>query len=446
MPSQQLYAVNTTTSIEDNLLAPVKDPLWFLAMQWRTGEFEAENGGTPARVEVSAVEHPLVDITRGGRRADLDLDAPLEHQIEREEDDGTSPAWRSAALAYDVEVATARQRLRAADYPGDRLDWYHFDLVEARPSQEHDGPRETTRELLPTTLRVRGAPDPRWWRFETADDEPIAPVDPEPNVLSTLLPEFVFIDGNNWYVIPLPQRAGTVREVTGVRVTDTFGIETSLGPAITSWRRGAWGVFVLAGDDDAVAEADGRLLFVPNVALDVLHNDDVEEVRFVRDEEANLVWAHERLYLDADGRPVHNGDAPRHDGDDEADHAEAGGDEADRGEVGPRYVLADAVPPWWVPYVPRFRRPDDATDGEIYLRRARTVEDVDAGPQHQTRIVAESWRLDEHEVPRTGARVRRIRRYARGSDGEGYHWVGRSRQTGQRTAHPERRYDYLEGS
>ena len=435
---QQLYGVNTTTTIGDNLLAPIKDPLWFLAMQWRTGEFEAENGGTPTGVKVRSVEHPLAGLDRGEGTVALDLGRPLEHEIEREDPDaGTSQAWRSAALAYGFEVTTDQHRLRAEDYPGDDLDWYHFDVVgdgEGSPATQVD-----TQYLLATSLRVRGTPDPRWWRFETANDEPLSPVDPEPNVLSTLLPEFSFIDGNNWFMVPLAQQAGSVREVTEVAVTDTFGVTTQIGPAITSWRRGAWGVFVLAGDDDAVGDSDGRLLFVPNIALDVLHNDDIEEVRFIRDEESNLVWAYERLYRDADGQPVRNGDDPS--GARGASDADA---RAPSDQSGRRFVLADPVPAWWIPYVPRFLQPGAADDGEIYLRRARTVEDTSGGPQHRSRIVDESWRIDEHEVPRTGVRVRRVRRYARGSDGEGYHWIGRSKQTGQRTAHPQRRYDYLD--
>ena len=429
--TQQLYGVNTTTSVEDNLLAPVKDPLWFLAMQWRTGEFEAENGGVAAELEVRSIEHRLERIVRGGEATELDLDVPLEHAVEEEDDDGTSPAWRSAALAYGFDAVADGKTLRVHDYPGHGLDWYHFDVVG---TAEDVAEEAVTRHLLPTTMRVHGAPDPRWWRFESSGDEPIAPVDPEPNVLSTLLPEFVFIDGNNWYLVPVVQQAGTIREVVHVRVTDTFGVTTELGPAITTWKRGAWGVFVLAGEDDAVADSDGRLLYVPNIALDVLHNDDIEEVRFVRDEEANLVWAYERLYLDDDGDPVHNGDDR---------HGRTSGGDTPGDDDGPRFVLADPVPPWWIPYVPRYLQPHDATDGEIYLRRGRTDEEQ-AGPQHRTQIVRESWRLDEHEVPRTGVRVRRIRRSASGGDGRTYHWTGRSKQTGQRTAHPARRYDYLD--
>ena len=68
--------------------------------------------------------------------------------------------------------------------------------------------------MVPTQLTFRGAPHSRWWRFEEGDAYFDSPHDPEPNVLSMLLPEFFFIDINNWYLAPLLQTAGTIREIT----------------------------------------------------------------------------------------------------------------------------------------------------------------------------------------------------------------------------------------
>jgi len=109
----------------------------------------------------------------------------------------------------------------------------------------------------------------------------------------------------------------------------------------------------------------------------------------------------------------------------------------------PRYVLRSEVPGYFIPYVPRFLRLT-ATSGETYLRRGRTIEAVDNGPQFRGRIVAESWRLNEAEIPRSGVRVRRTHRYARGSDGKGYFWIGRDKQTAPRSVAPGLRFDYLE--
>ena len=426
-PSQQLYGVNTTVNIADNLMARVKDPLWFLAMQWRTGEFEAENGGRVAHIQISGSEHDLVSVTRGGTSQPIDLDHPLEAVVESEDDLG-SPAWRSAALEYSFGAATKGHDLVASEYTGSHLDWYHFDLDGVR---DVTADRTVTADILPAKARIQGTPHTRWWRFEQSRDALGGTADPEPNVLSTLLPEFSMIDADNWFVVPLRQRAGTIRELTAVTVVDSFGIKTSLGPAIESWGPTAWGTFVLDAERAAPNSADGRLHFVPNIALEVLHNDEVEEVRFLRDEESNVVWAYERLVHTPEGERIYHGDAGAGRG--------GGGNGA---AVGERFVLADDVPVGWIPYVARQLQPSSGADGEIYLRRARAQEDpVAARPR--SRVVGESWRLDEHEIPRTGIRVRRIRRFARGSDGSELFWIGRQKDAALRTAGPMLRSDYL---
>lgn len=109
----------------------------------------------------------------------------------------------------------------------------------------------------------------------------------------TLLPEFVVIDSNNWYLVPLKQTAGTVREIVSLSVVDGFGVVTEIGPS----DREDWQMFSLSpaandassdGGATSSVPSTGVLLFVPNIALDVLDNDELEEIRFLRDEDANL--------------------------------------------------------------------------------------------------------------------------------------------------------------
>jgi hypothetical protein len=58
--------------------------------------------------------------------------------------------------------------------------------------------------------------------------------------------------------------------------------------------------------------------------------------------------------------------------------------------------------------------------------------------------VSELVTFNEEEIPRSWLRVRRIARYARGSDGMQHFWVGRLKESGQRTALPGLRFDYVE--
>lgn len=429
--AQQLIAYNTSANIADALAVRIKDPLWFLARQWQTGEFEAENGGRAAVLSITATELPIDTIDRGEVLENVPLDSPLDFSVEREDDGGASPVWNSASLEYSFDASGDGTKLVAREYAGRNLDWYHFD-VAARTAPANPPVAVETR-IVPTIMNFRGAPHPRWWRFEDGDAYFDSPVDPEPNVLSMLLPEFFFIDINNWYLAPLLQTAGTIRQITNLEVVDSFGVTTAVGPS-TGTGDPAWAMFSLAPNGEgAPNDGGGAFLYVPNIATDVLDNEDVEDVLFTRDEEANLVWANERLITLGDGTIVRNGDtsapsAPPLPTDDER----------------PRFRLRSEVPGYFIPYVPRFLALSP-TSGETYLRRARSVEASSlAAPQFRSRIVAESWRLDEAEVPRAGVRVRRTRRFARGSDGEGYFWIGRHKQTAQRSASPNLRFDYLD--
>lgn len=426
MPSQQLYATNVSVNIGEALEARIKDPLWFLARQWQTGEFEAENGGSLAAAYLTSREYALASMTRGGTTQAIPLDAPLDALVEAEVAAGDSPAWSSEALAYSFGVATAAHQLQASDYFGKGLDWFQFDL--AGVSVPATLPPTTERRVVPAALQFRGMPHPKWWRFEDGDADFERPADPEPNILSTLLPEFVVIDSDNWYLVPLKQTAGTIREIVSVNVVDGFGVVTEIGPS----DRDGWQMFSLSSS--AGAASTGSLLFVPNIALDVLDNDELEEIVILRDEDANLVWAVERRYIGPDGEAVLNGDRTETPAD----------PNPPAGDGHPRYRFRAALPRHWIPYVPR---KIDATDGDTYLRRGRTDETATRlAPQHHTKVIAESWRLREEEIPRSGLRVRRLRRFARGSDGVGVPWVARSREAAPRLPTPGLSFDFLETS
>src|SRR5215472_9285859 len=116
MPSQQLYATNVSVNIGEALEARIKDPLWFLARQWQTGEFEAENGGSLAAAYLTSREHALTSVIRGGAPQPIPLDTPLDALVEAELASGDSPAWSSEALAYSFDIETPAHQLRASDY------------------------------------------------------------------------------------------------------------------------------------------------------------------------------------------------------------------------------------------------------------------------------------------------------------------------------------------
>jgi hypothetical protein len=424
--AQQLLGTDASVHLTEALGARVKDPLWFLARQWQSGEFEAEHGGRPAAIRYDSRVDPFQEVEIGSAKVPLTGAEPLEALVEAEGPGTTAPAWESTELDYGFGLSSRARRFAATEYAGRALDWFHFDQTRV---QAATGLEQPTVEMVPNQMSFRGAPYPRWWRFEDGDENFDHAADTEPNVLSMLLPEFFYVDINNWYVIPAPMPAGSLREITKLVVADSFGVVTSLGPATSP----DWRVFAL-GARTGGPQATAGVMMAPNIAVDVVENDLLEDVRFIRDEGANLVWAFEQLYHTPSGERVTN-----------ADGVPRGAPTARSPDTAGAFRLASETLSAWIPYVPRQVPVHGGPGREVRLRRGRTVETATAvDPQYKSVIVAESKYLNEEEIPKTGLRVRRVRRYARGSDGKPWFWVGRSRESGRSSGTPGLRFDYLD--
>jgi hypothetical protein len=431
--SQQLHAISTSADIREALEARVKDPLWFLARQWQTGEFEAENGGRPALITTETEEFVFQSVELGGETVAIDADAPLDALVEAEDTQGDASAWNAEALEYEFDLKARGHEFEASEYDGRTLDWHDFRLKRAIRTRTPQGAIKTE-TMVPNQLTFPGAPDPRWWALEEGDAYFDSPSDPEPNSLSLLLPEFTFVDINNWYVIPAPMTSGAVRKVRSVTVVDSFGVTTSLDPVVDNETDADWALYAIDGAAKNPTGLDGSFLMAPNIALQVVENDEVEEVRFIRDESVNLVWAWERQIVDENGNTVATNQ----------DRPEAPDDEHDRSAL-PEFKLKSPTSRAWIPYVPRHTATTSALDGDINLRRARTDENASsAQPQYRSKLVAEAKYLSEEQVPLSPLRVRRVHRYARGADGTAHFWVGRDREISTRTARPGLRFDYLD--
>jgi hypothetical protein len=85
------------------LEARVHDPLWLLGRQWQSGEFKADDAGSPIGVRVSGVTRPITawrpgdDPAAAGRT--LPPDRPLDPLVEREAPTARGPGLRQRAEA-----------------------------------------------------------------------------------------------------------------------------------------------------------------------------------------------------------------------------------------------------------------------------------------------------------------------------------------------------------
>ena len=373
-------------------------------------------------------------------------------------DVGSSPpAWRSGNLEYAFRIeGRAAQKdlvLAAEEYHGGRLDWYAVDRVDEAGSGE-DRPDSTRRTrdrlvLLPTPLRFRGMPAARFWEFEDGEVFFGALPDGPADLARAAVATYGTVYGDDWLVVPLRVPVGTLAQVTELEVLDDFGDVTTIPPAAVvdsddRTERRAFQFFEQSGDPGPAAGlAPG--LFVPASVEVADAGHPLEDVRFSRDEGANLAWAAEERIESVAGRPVdlaaRLAQAMTGRSGSSSDDGSGGGGQAGReGEW--RLRLSTDVPDHWVPPVPV--RVDG---GGPAFQRGR----VPVGPGERTRgargrVLEPERRLlvRDAEIPSVGLRV--VRRYqsARGPDGALYVWVGRRKGPGRPQGESDLRFDVLE--
>lgn len=313
-PAQHGQPPKPIASIAEGIRARVRDPLWLLARQWQMGEFEAANAGSTCRVEVTQrCEH--VDRVRmtGAHGPIANPDVSLEATIEsangtRQLGAGDAPAaqahgaWDGKALHYRFQLhgtgwlrrtklggASLVGGARDVQYHGERLDWYDFGLAA-----EHIGGDAQTTTVFPARARFRGLPGRRWWELEDEHVDLSALELTEPNPLALLLLEFGLIQGEDWFVIPLRQRVGTVRKIEKLVAFDAFGRRTEIPPHTQRGTRDdAFHMFGMPCQrwSGWRSEITSRYLYLPNATTRTAHATMLTGVVFQRDEVANLVWA-----------------------------------------------------------------------------------------------------------------------------------------------------------
>jgi hypothetical protein len=351
------------------------------------------------------------------------------------------PAWDPVRLAHALDVIgvapTGGTAVLSADPGGDGdFDWDAFDLRTA-PASGLEPPlppvTTTTTSVIPTTVRFRGMPNARWWSFETGTVD-FGEIKPEKRDLARLiLMDFVLIHGNDWFLIPVEQRVGSLCRIDSLVVRDVFGGQTLVeradaAPAPPGAR---WTMFSTAIEGSADQVAD-FLVVPPSAATALQPGTAVEEVRFLRDELANMAWAIEHSTPNALGEAWSG-----HERDQRLRAAEPPPAPAAPDASPLRYRLQTRVPEHWLPLLPIAV---DALRGEIALELGAMLRPVPGGaPQpvlpvgrllRPTRLGGAAYRIREEEVPRAGTRISRVVCRARWHDGSTHVWVQRLRVIG----------------
>ncbi len=359
--------------------------------------------------------------------------------------DADAPAWRAERLEYDLDVQARAANGDVATFDAEpssdgTFDWYAFDLTARRAAQEGDGPAAviaTTFSVMPTHVRFRGMPNFRWWDFESGLTD-FGAVEPEVRDLARLLViDFMTVAANDWFVAPLTMPVGSLCEVDTLIVHDVFGGRTVVPRAndLSGDPSRRWAMFASASS----AGDAPFFLMPPAAATAVLQGDSIEEVRFLRDEMANMVWAIEHKLQGGTGEGLAGHDRAVASGGIDSTPVQTGGPQL-------RYQLETLVPEHWIPMLPVAI---DPVQGDIALERGVVVRARPDGtiftlpPRgrvlNPTGVVP--YRVREEEVTRAGTRITRVICRTRWLGGETYVWIARRKSAGSGEGSSGLKYD-----
>jgi hypothetical protein len=371
-------------------------------------------------------------------------------------------AWQPAHLEHRFSVTTAGDEqtvLSADEYPGGRLDWYSFDADREQAARSL-APPETGLSFIPAPVRFHGMPNVRWWEFEDRLVGFGLTTASKTDLVKMLLAEFGLVFANDWFMVPFAAPAGSLIEMVGIRVTDNFGRHSLVEPTVSRHAQlglhGRWSIWSLtrhAAAQDAIP-VDPRLFLAPALPRSI-ESPPIDEVLFLRDEGANLVWAVEHVIPDpmgggrdgrAAGQLLRDVLLPR-------PPAAPGGPVESSSPQGPddlpvSYQLMNRVPENWIPFVavqlagettarvllqgamPRIPAiaPRTTSGGDLILAHNAVLP---RGRILSQRPVAEANVIYEEEILRGGALVRRTVQQTRWHGGTVATWCGRTRRTGR---------------
>jgi hypothetical protein len=358
--------------------------------------------------------------------------------------DSDPAGWVPKTLTYDVNVSSATPSGGTATLPvaldalGD-AQWSSFDVGAVAAG----GGATTIKNAVAVPVRVRfpGMPSLRFWDFESSEVA-FPSVHPELRDLVKLLAlDFMLVHGQDWFVIPLAQKVGTLSRIDSLKVTDVFGRVTAISradtgataPGLTRWT-------AFTNTVPPAGTSPGTLgdfyLATPSAASGVQGTRVLEQVRFARDEMANMAFAIELLTPDSIGQARRGGERAA-----AVDVAFPVTPPKSDDTTSPLQYLVESNLP--AHYVPLVGVPIDNTSPAIILEKAAHVRSQVVGNTTTYPVVTPAskimkptpapqptYQIVEEEVPRSGMTVERVVHRARWIDGSTHLWIARRRRLG----------------
>ena len=366
-------------------------------------------------------------------------------------------AWLPDRLEYQFECSTPQRTgekvFTAEEYYHGHLDWYNFDIDKSRdvlgePATIPEPPKSVTLTMLPMQATFNGMPNSRWWAFEDSRTN-FGDVKPDTTDLAKLLLiEFGLIFANDWFQVPFTVPAGSVVGIQGLAVTNVFGERIWIDAAgrgdDDDWQR--WAMFLVSIKGKGHEPADLSLM-IPPAAQHVLESRPREQIMFLRDEMANMVWGVEETIMLPSDEPKRGYEAAR---ETRTFYEQEAARRLGAPPVPPppaegakvRYRVMTSVPENWIPMIPVHV---DLDNRETQLQRAGMLRIIDGDPAVPAKVsprtsllrpgldtlVPAPYFLHEEEVPRAGVRVMEKFQRTRWRDGRAWLWLGVRKQTGR---------------
>jgi hypothetical protein len=198
--------------------------------------------------------------------------------------------------------------------------------------------------------------------------------------------------------------------------------------------------------------ASEDLLILPTIPK-LLEGKPLEDVRMIRHEMDNMVWALESTVTLADGQPRRGKEAARELRSRYTNFL--GGPIEEVARKAARYRVVNSVPECWIPFVPVRA---EGSDREIKLQRAAMPRLIPGDPNPPQKVEprsglirhgldqapAQIYCIFENEVGRAGIQVRQSFQRTRWYDGRVYTWLGIRKSTGRGEGNRGLAFDYLE--
>lgn len=400
------------------------------------------------------------------------------------EGDAADSSWQRERMEYAFALKAGSLALKAEEYTDGHFDWDDMRVSALVPDAAPFEQEFAVETRHPSPVIYPGMPAERYWEFEDGSVNFAGAEAGVTDLLRMTVSEFALTFGNDWFLVPVRLPVGWLYQVARVQITDSFGIVSEPAP-IRNPNGTRWTLYEVTAEGSLRSRVQHTML-LPDSVVNVQEGVVLEETLLARDEMANLAWAIEQRVQGASGEPIDRSLEARGLSFQQQIHFDT---QPDSPQV--VYRLATPVPANWIPLLP-VRDPVLNLADPLTIRLARAgmkrfypeasvevlgaadedyeafLDHLDAEDTFITRLAIDEnlrayvfyprgWLLrrdptqpmalddtlviEEEEVPRIGARLKRKFQYARSSDGRSWLWIGRNKVAGRGEAASNLRFD-----